>query len=132
MSKSARRVRSGTKNVVCNVYSYFEEQAKKGGVTISPLIRTVKATGLSRATVLRIRREKRRLAEDDQFATPTKRYCRSRRRVITDSFDREAIRRRIYQLYEQKLNITLSRLLVSHACITCTVKRSRTFAIILG
>lgn len=112
MFQQGRRVRSETKTVVCNVYSYFEKQAKKGGVSNSPLSRTVEATGLSRPTVIRIRREQRRLSEDE-FATPTKRYCRSRRLVVTDNFDREAIRRRIYHLYDQKLNITLDRLLVS-------------------
>ena len=35
------------KKVVCNVFTYFEKQAKKGRVTSSPLIRTVKVTRLS-------------------------------------------------------------------------------------
>ena len=113
MFRRGRRVRSETKTVVCNVFSYFEKQAKKGRITSSPLIRTVHATGLSRTTVIRIRRERRSLP-DEEFPTPTKRYRRTRRQVVTDDFDREAIRRRIYNLYEQKLNITLNKLLVSH------------------
>ena len=113
MFRRGRRVRSETKKVVCNVYSYFEKQAKKGGVTISALICTVKAMGLSRATVTRIRCEQGRLSEDEEFASPAKGYCRTRRRVVTDDFDREAIRRLIYNLYEQKVNITLDTLLAS-------------------
>ena len=47
------------------------------------LIRTVKATGLSRATVMQIKREQRRLPEGIEFSSPAKRYCRTRKRVIT-------------------------------------------------
>ena len=60
MSLQGRRVRSQKKKVLCNIYNDFEKQAKKGGVTIRFLIRTAKATGLSRATVVRIRRKQRR------------------------------------------------------------------------
>ena len=52
-------------NVVCNVFAYIVKQAKKGRVKSSPLIRTVKATGVSRATLIPFRREKRQLPEDD-------------------------------------------------------------------
>ena len=114
MFSRGRRVKSQTKKVVCNVFAYFERQAKKARVSSSPLIRTVKATGLSRATIIRIKREQRRLPEDVEFSSPVKRYCRIRKRVVIDNFDREAIRRRIYHLYAQKINITLNRLLVSH------------------
>ena len=107
--------KEGNEKVVCNVFTYFKKQAKKGRVTSSPLVRTVKATGLSRATVIRIRREQKLLPEDGEFPTPTKRYCRTQRRVVSDDFNREAIRRRIYNLYAQKINITLNRLLVSHS-----------------
>ena len=114
MFSRGRRVKSQTKKVVCNVLAYFERQAKKARVSSSPLIRTVKATGLSRATIIRINREQRRLPEDVEFSSPVKRYCRIRKQVVIDNFDREAIRRRIYHLYAQKINITLNRLLVSH------------------
>ena len=86
----------------------------KGGTTIGSVSRTVKATGLSQATVKRIVRFRRRLAEGEQFPTPTKRYrAGSRKRNITDEFDREAIRRRIHYLYQQNVNITLCKLVVS-------------------
>ena len=62
-----RRVKSETENVVCNVFAYVERQAKKARVSSSPLIRTVKATGLSRATVTRIEREQSRLLEGVEF-----------------------------------------------------------------
>ena len=69
MFPRGKRVTSQTKQVVCNVYSCFEKQAKKGGLTIGPLSRTVKATGLSRATVMPIRSEKGRIQEGLVFAT---------------------------------------------------------------
>ena len=118
MFHKGRRVKSETKIVVCSVFSYFDKLAKKTRFATSPLLRTVKATGLSRATVIRIRREQRMLPEDGEFPTPTKRYRRTRRRVVTDDFDREAIRRRIYNMYAQQQNITLNNLLVSHTELT--------------
>ena len=91
--KVRRRVTSQTKKVVCNVFAYLERQAKKAKVSSSPLIRTVKVTGLSRATMIRIKRELRRLPEDVEFPSPAKRYCRTRKRIVpADNFDREAIR----------------------------------------
>ena len=50
-------------------------------------------------TIKRVRRE-RALSETD-FSSPAKRYKLSRRRIVVDDFDREAIRRRIYQVYEE-------------------------------
>ena len=45
------------------------------------------------------------------FTSPTKRYSVSRR-LLVDDFDREAIRRKIYHLYQTKQHVTLSKLLV--------------------
>ena len=36
------------------------------------------------------------------FLSPAKRYKSSRQQIVVDNFDREAIRRRLYQLYEAK------------------------------
>ena len=107
-----KRLRSQTKEVICGVYSYLESQAKRARKSSRVLERTAKATTVSRRTVARIRQEQKRLRDGDSFASPPKRYRRSRRRVISDDFDRKAIRRHIYCLYEQKVNITLDRLLV--------------------
>lgn len=113
MFRRGKRVRAETKTVAFNVYKYFKAQLRKGGISTSALHRTVKATGLSRSTIVRIVGDKRRLQENEDFPTPTKRYYSSRKRILPDDFDREAIRRRIYYLYQQKVNITLKRLLVS-------------------
>ena len=47
-----------------------------------------------------------------KFSTPTRRYKKIRATVITDGFDRDAIRRLIYQQYEGNKRITLNSLLV--------------------
>ena len=47
--------------------AYFERQAEKARVSRSPLIRTMKATGLTRAIVTRIKCEQRRLLEGIKF-----------------------------------------------------------------
>ena len=44
MSHWGRRGRSEMKKVVCNIYSYFKKQAKKGGASTSSLIRTFKSS----------------------------------------------------------------------------------------
>ena len=44
---------------------------------------------------------------------PTKQYRMSRRCVVVDNFDHKAIRRRIYQVYEEKEHVTLKKLLVT-------------------
>ena len=48
----------------------------------------------------------------EPFTSPAKRYKQSRRRVVVDDFDKDAIRRKIYKLYDEKQHVTLSSLLV--------------------
>ena len=107
-----KRLRSQTKEVICGVYGYLESQAKRARISYRVLERTAKATTVSRRTVARIWQEQKQLRDGDRFALPPKRYQWSRWRIISDDFDREAIRRHIYCLYEQKVNITLDWLLV--------------------
>ena len=66
--------------------------------------------GISEWTIFRLRRE--HVVTGTDFSSPAKRYKMSRCRVVVDDFDREAIRRRIYQVYEAKEHLTLSKLLV--------------------
>ena len=53
--------------------------------------------GISERTITRLRQETSHGSAS--FTSPAKRYKVSRRRVLVDTFDREAIRRKIYQLY---------------------------------
>ena len=45
--------------------------------------------------------------EGASFESPKKRYEKSRQRIVTDDFDRAAICRKIYQLYEERKHLTL-------------------------
>ena len=104
-----KRVRTQTKEVVANVYDYFEE-ASRCQRTQGPLKRTCDAKGVSRTSIKRLRKEKAHTG-GAAFSTPTKRY-RVSRRLLLDDFDCEAIRRRIYHLYQAKEHVTLAKLLV--------------------
>ena len=50
--------------------------------------------------------------EQGILPSPLKRYSKSRVRMDADSFDREALRRKIHSLYEKRENLTLSKILV--------------------
>jgi hypothetical protein len=110
-----RRYRSQTKNVVMKVHSYFEDMYKRSRTCGGPLKRTAEATGLSQTVVKRIKAEFKQ--NGNVFSSPTKRYLKSRR-LHVDNFDREAIRRLIYSIYQSKEHVTLDTLLVSNALDT--------------
>ena len=65
--------------------------------------------GVSRSSLTRIIEESH---QEESFTSPAKCYKSSREKVVTDSFDRDAIRRKIYDMYEHKQHVTLSNLLV--------------------
>ena len=84
-----KRLRSQTKQVCANVYDYFEEASRRQR-TQGPLKRTCDATGASRTSIKRLRKEKAD-AGGGAFSSPTKRYIVSRR-LLVDDFDCEAVR----------------------------------------
>ena len=94
-----KRVRSSSKTIICNVYSYFEKQSTKFKSTVPPKLckKTADATGFSEHAVNRVVAEKREL-EGSCFPSPSKRYKKTRERVIVDDFDTDAIRRTVHQL----------------------------------
>ena len=98
-----KRLRSQTKEAVANVFDYFKEASRCQG-TQGPLKRTCDATGVSRISIKRLWKKK---ADPGgaAFSTPTKRY-RFCRHLLVDDFDREAIRQRIYHLYQVKEHVT--------------------------
>ena len=61
---------------------------------------TVKATGLSKNTVKRICSDG--TITGGSFGSPEKRYGMSRKKVVTDGFDRAAIRRTVHEFYTRK------------------------------
>ena len=97
-----------TKHVVLNVYGYFKKLQSKTKRSKGAFQKTVEATGVPKTTLIRIVEEKK-----DKCRSPSKkRYKVSRKVIVTDDFDKDAIRRKIYGLYEQKEHLTLSKLLV--------------------
>ena len=77
--------------------------------------------GVSEQMIMNIKKEA--ISAGSAFRSPAKQYRLSRRRALVDTFDWEAIRRKVYQLYEAKEHMTLSKLLV-----TSHVKVIETFA----
>ena len=105
------RLTSQSKEIISNVFNYFEEINKRTKGGQGAFERTIKATGIKKDSLSTILREKWS-TDDHTFESPSKRYKSSRVRVITDSFDRETIRRKKYEIYEQKEHVTLSSLLI--------------------
>ena len=94
------------------MYDYFKKlecKSKSKGA----FEKTIDATGITHSTLSRILNENK---TNDKFESPTKRYMKSRKIIAPDDFDKDAIQRRIYQIYEKKEHVTLSKLLV---CILC-------------
>ena len=71
---------------------------------------TTDATGVSRASIKRLRKKKVDIG-GGVFLTPTKR-CKHSRCLLVHDFDCEAIRWKIYHLYQSKERVTFSKLLV--------------------
>ena len=63
--------------------------------------KTAEATGYCKRTVERIIAEKKRL-DGVEFTSPAKRYKKSRKRIIVNDFDYDAIRRTVHEFYTRK------------------------------
>ena len=64
-------------------------------------------TGVPTRSVRRILAEKQS-SFLGAFKSPIKRYKQSRERIFVDDFDRDAIRRKIHRMYEDKQHLTLA------------------------
>ena len=78
--------------------------------TQRPLKQTADSTGVSRTSIKRLWKEKVDTGRA-AFSTPTKRY-RVSRLLLVDDLDCEAIRQKIYHLYQAKEHVTLTKLLL--------------------
>ena len=83
-----KRLRSQTKEIVANVYDYFEELSRCKQ-TQGSLKQTSDVTGLSHTSIKRLPKEKVDIG-GAAFSTSTKRYRLSRCFLI-DDFDQEAL-----------------------------------------
>ena len=68
-ARTGKHVSSETKTVMCNIYNYFNELSSKGGIAISS------------PSCIVIIHEKIQLAKGKEFATLTKHYCCSQKRI---------------------------------------------------
>ena len=107
-----KRLNSTVKKVIVNINDYFDKESKKRRRAESPKPgqKTADTTGYCRRSVERVVGEKRSL-ERAEFPSPSKRYKQSRKRVIVDDFDVEAIRRAIHGFYGKKEFPTLDKIL---------------------
>ena len=105
-----KRLRSQTKEVVVNVYDYFKEFNRRQW-TLGPIKQISDVTGVSCASIKRLWKEKVDTG-GDAFSTLTKRYRHSIRLLVND-FYCEAIRWKIYHLYQDKELVTHAKLLVA-------------------
>ena len=104
------RLDSQSKEMLLNVYTYFKRLQSKTR-SKGAFERTLEATRVSSYALCKVIKEGKKEAS---FSSPKKRYKSTRERVNTrtDSFDRDAIRRKMYEIYEKKEHITLTSLLV--------------------
>ena len=68
-----KRINSTSKQIICNVYDYFENESKKRKGSVLPKLgkKTSEATGYCKRTVERIIAEKRKM-EGAEFTSPEK------------------------------------------------------------
>ena len=68
-----KRIDSTSKQIICNVYDYFENESKKRKGSVLPKLgkKTSETTGYCKRTVERIIAEKRKL-EGAEFTSPEK------------------------------------------------------------
>ena len=91
---------------------FFEKEKYQGKATLRSRVidRTAEATGVGRATVIRIKRE---MNEKEKFESPEKRYRKSRVLINVEDFDCGVIRKTVKEFYENKTYMypTLDKLL---------------------
>ena len=97
-----KRVNSTAKNIIFNVYKYFERESAKTKNRVPPKLthKTAEATGYGKRTVRRIVTEKFVLS-GATFSSPAKRY-KIDRKTIMDYFNMEALRRTVHEIYSEK------------------------------
>ena len=114
MPGRGKRVNSTAKNIIFNVYKYFErESAKtKNRSRVPPKLthKAAEATGYGERTVRRIVAEKTALS-GAAFSSPAKRYKIDRKKIVMDAFDMEALRSVVHEFYSEKKYPTMDSLL---------------------
>ena len=98
MPGRGKRLNSTAKNIIFNVYKYFERESAKTKNRVLPKLthKTAEATGYGEHTVRRIVAEKSALS-GAAFSSPAKRYKIDRKKVVMDDFDTEVLRNSVHE-----------------------------------
>ena len=109
--KHGHRVRSDGRTIINNVRKFFDKWKRKSEpIKVGDVVQiTAEASGLSKSTVKRICSEG--VVTGGSFGSPAKCYGTSRKKVVTDDFDRAAIRRTVHEFYTRKEYPTVQMLL---------------------
>ena len=112
MPGRGKRVNSTAKNIIFNVYKYFERESAKTKNRVQPKLthKTAEVTGYGEHTVRRIVAEKSALS-GAAFSSPAKRYKIDRKKIVMDDFDTEALRSTVHKFYSDKKYPTMDSLL---------------------
>ena len=110
MAQKGVKVTSGHKKIITNVRSFFEKEREvQRSIKRDQVVARISlATGVSESTVKRVSKEYRVVGE---FKSPEKRYLKDRVRLNPDDFNRDAIRRIMYDSYLNKDYPTLDSVL---------------------
>ena len=114
MPGRGKRVNSTAKNIIFNVYKYFERESAKIKNRVPPKLthKTAEATGYGERTVRRIVAEKSALS-GAAFSSPAKRYKIDRKKIVIHDFYTEALRRTVHKFYSEKKYSTMDSLLLA-------------------
>ena len=112
MPGRGKRVNSTAKNIIFNVYKYFERESVKNKNRVPPKLthKTAEATGYGERTVRRIVAEKS-ASSGAAFSSPAKRYKIDRKKIVMVNFDTEALRSAMHEFYSEKKYPTMDSLL---------------------
>ena len=103
MPGRGKRVNSTAKNIVFNVYKYFERESAKTKNRVLPKLthKTAEATGYGERTVRRIVAVKSALS-GAAFSSPARWYKIDRKKIVMDDFDTEPLRSAVHEFYSEK------------------------------
>ena len=112
MPGRGKRVNSTAKNIIFNIYKYFERESVKTKNRVPPKLthKTAEATGYGEHTVRRIVAVKSALS-GAAFSSPARQYKIDRKKIVMDDFDTEPLRSAVHEFYSEKKYPTMDSLL---------------------
>ena len=84
------------RSIVLHIYNHYKKLQTKTKLK-GAFQKTIDATGVPSSSLAEIIKDDQ---EEKSHVPPKKRYKVSRKTIVTDDFDKDAIRRKIYSMYE--------------------------------